>query len=115
MNNAARQRAIQAGSFAGAAEAYERGRPSYPREAIAWLVPPCARCVLDLGAGTGKLTRQLVEHRRGQSRLEVLAVEPSQCDPPTCLVSRALGRFRRADTGMIGRRSTSTPRMDLRV
>ncbi len=63
----------RASSFGSAAGAYQRGRPSYPAEAIDWLLPPRARRVLDLGAGTGKLTRQLRE--RG---LEVIAVEPSQ-------------------------------------
>ncbi len=58
-------------SFGGAADAYERGRPGYPQEALDWLLPPTARRVLDLGAGTGKLTRSLVE--RG---LDVVAVEP---------------------------------------
>src|ERR1022692_5320380 len=63
--------AAQAASFGAAAAVYERGRPSYPAEAIDWLLPPGARRVLDLGAGTGKLTRQLRD--RG---LEVIAVEP---------------------------------------
>jgi SAM-dependent methyltransferase len=67
----ARQRA-RASSFGSAAGAYQRGRPSYPAEAIDWLVPAGARRVLDLGAGTGKLTRLLAD--RG---LEVIAVEPS--------------------------------------
>jgi len=58
-------------SFGSAAAAYERGRPSYPPEAIDWLLPRGARQVLDLGAGTGKLTARLVE--RG---LEVVAVDP---------------------------------------
>jgi SAM-dependent methyltransferase len=58
-------------SFGSAAAAYERGRPSYPPEAIDWLLPRGARQVLDLGAGTGKLATRLVE--RG---LEVLAVDP---------------------------------------
>jgi SAM-dependent methyltransferase len=58
-------------SFGSAAAAYERGRPSYPPEAIDWLLPPTARHVLDLGAGTGKLTVRLVE--RG---LDVTAVDP---------------------------------------
>ena len=57
-------------SFGSAAAAYERGRPSYPPEAIDWLLPRGARQVLDLGAGTGKLTTRLVE--RG---LEVVAVD----------------------------------------
>ncbi|MDX6479665.1 MAG: hypothetical protein QOG85_175 [Gaiellaceae bacterium] len=62
-------------SFDSVAEQYERARPEYADEAVDWLVErlglgPGAR-VLDLAAGTGKLTRQLV--RRG---LDVVAVEP---------------------------------------
>jgi SAM-dependent methyltransferase len=68
----ARFRSEQAGSFGLAAETYERGRPGYPEEAVAWLIPAGARRVLDLGAGTGQLTRQLAA--RG---LDVVAVEPS--------------------------------------
>lgn len=61
----ARQRAEQqfrrqARSFGPVAAAYDRGRPSYPREAAEWLVGGQARTVLELGAGTGKLTEQLV-------------------------------------------------------
>jgi SAM-dependent methyltransferase len=58
-------------SFGEEAAAYERGRPSYPPEAIDWLLPQGVRDVLDLGAGTGKLTTRLVE--RG---LSVVAVDP---------------------------------------
>ncbi|MDY6869917.1 MAG: class I SAM-dependent methyltransferase [Actinomycetota bacterium] len=58
-------------SFGEQAAAYERGRPSYPPEAIDWLLPRGAHTVLDLGAGTGKLTTRLVE--RG---LDVIAVDP---------------------------------------
>ena len=62
-------------SFGAQAAAYERGRPSYPPEAIDWLLAPAAgwtaHDVLDLGAGTGKLTTRLVE--RG---LNVIAVDP---------------------------------------
>ncbi|MGW9181616.1 class I SAM-dependent methyltransferase, partial [Agromyces sp. NPDC055658] len=47
------------------------GRPSYPPETIDWLLPEGAQDVLDLGAGTGKLTTRLVE--RG---LDVIAVDP---------------------------------------
>lgn len=50
----------QARSFGSVADAYERGRPSFPREAAAWLVGQEAATVLELGAGTGKLTRELV-------------------------------------------------------
>ena len=68
----AHERAVQAGSFGAAADAYERGRPPYPQEAVDWLLQDTGCRVLDLGAGTGKLTRQLTA--RG---LRVTAVEPS--------------------------------------
>ena len=47
-------------SFGGVAEAYDRGRPTYPREAAVWLTSDQPLTVLELGAGTGKLTEQLV-------------------------------------------------------
>jgi SAM-dependent methyltransferase len=65
-------RAAHANSFGPAAETYERGRPSYPDAALDWLLPAGKPRVVDLGAGTGKLTRQI--HDRG---LKVTAVEPS--------------------------------------
>jgi ubiquinone/menaquinone biosynthesis C-methylase UbiE len=59
--------------FARSAEAYERGRPGYPPEAILYLLGrlPHGATVLDLAAGTGKLTRPLLAHG-----LRVVAVEP---------------------------------------
>lgn len=62
-----------AGSFGTAADIYERGRPGYPADALDWLLPAGRPRVVDLGAGTGKLTRQLRD--RG---LAVTAVEPSE-------------------------------------
>jgi SAM-dependent methyltransferase len=59
--------------FARSAAAYERGRPGYPEPAVGHVVaqlPPRA-VVLDLAAGTGKLTRPLLE-----AGLRVIAVEP---------------------------------------
>ena len=61
-----------ASSFGAAAGAYERGRPPYPEKALDWLLPAGSPRVLDLGAGTGKLTRQVRD--RG---LDVVAVDPS--------------------------------------
>jgi SAM-dependent methyltransferase len=58
-------------AFADVAGAYERGRPGYPDEAVSWLVGDDPRDVVDLGAGTGKLTRALVAHGH-----RVVAVEP---------------------------------------
>ncbi len=65
--------AAHARAFDRAAEVYEASRPSYPPAAVDWLVPPDAQQVLDLGAGTGKLTRLLVD--RG---FDVTAVDPSR-------------------------------------
>jgi ubiquinone/menaquinone biosynthesis C-methylase UbiE len=48
-------------SFGGVAQAYDRGRPSYPSEAVQWLIGEHPATVLELGAGTGKLTRVLVD------------------------------------------------------
>ena len=58
-------------SFDGAAEEYERTRPDYPPRLLDVLPLPADADVLDLGAGTGKLTRVLVERYR-----RVIAVEP---------------------------------------
>lgn len=62
----------QANSFGAAASTYERARPSYPDEAVDWLLPAGSPRVVDLGAGTGKLTHLIAA--RG---LEVTAVDPS--------------------------------------
>ncbi len=61
-----------ANSFGRAVDAYESARPGYPAEAVEWLVPADAIRIVDLGAGTGKFTRLLVDDHR-----EVIAVEPS--------------------------------------
>jgi SAM-dependent methyltransferase len=65
-------KAARAASFGGAASHYERYRPGPPVQAVDWALPelPVGR-VVDLGAGTGALTRLLV----GRAD-EVVAVEP---------------------------------------
>ena len=64
------------GDFTLQAEAYGKSRPGYPRQLIDALVGDASvkagDAVVDLGAGTGILTRQLVE--RG---FRVAAVEPN--------------------------------------
>ncbi|MEU3407107.1 class I SAM-dependent methyltransferase [Streptomyces sp. NPDC006670] len=66
------ERAVHASSFGTAAAAYAEHRPDYARAAVAWALQaaPGPR-VLDLGAGTGKLTGTLLA-----SGAEVVAVEP---------------------------------------
>jgi SAM-dependent methyltransferase len=65
--------ARRAGSFGSEAEAYELGRPGYPREAIEFCIGNGPVRVLDLGAGTGKLAAALLALGH-----EVVAVEPSE-------------------------------------
>ena len=48
-------------SYGSVAEAYHRGRPGYPVEAVRWMLGDEPRIVLELGAGTGKLTSVMVE------------------------------------------------------
>lgn len=59
------------------ADAYERGRPAYPQEVIASLAAELrierGDRVLDLAAGTGKLTKALLDFG-----LDVVAVEPQE-------------------------------------
>lgn len=57
------------------ADAYDRGRPGYPAEAIAFVIETLrissGATVVDLAAGTGKLTRELVP-----TGAELIAIEP---------------------------------------
>lgn len=78
-NPAFEQRRTSFGTRVDAA-GYDAVRPGYPAEAAHWLVgePDRPLRVLDLGAGTGKLTRRLVQQGH-----DVVAVDPS----PTMLAT----------------------------
>jgi SAM-dependent methyltransferase len=58
-------------SFGDVATTYERFRPGPPLELIEWMIPLGAATVLDLGAGTGAMTKHLVTNVA-----MVIAVEP---------------------------------------
>jgi SAM-dependent methyltransferase len=70
MNRASADRAL---SFGTVSEDYDRFRPGPPSEVLDWLLPTKACAAVDVGAGTGALTRLLV--RRVQ---QITAVEPDQ-------------------------------------
>jgi SAM-dependent methyltransferase len=70
------ERTQRGSSFGAVAEAYALHRPDYAEAAVRWALAPVARAgpaprVLDLGAGTGKLTATLVS-----LGADVIAVEP---------------------------------------
>lgn len=84
------QLARRASSFGTAAARYAAHRPDYPADGIRWILAlaperddrPEPLTVLDLGAGTGKLTRQLAGLTGGSGRvggpMNVVAVEPDE-------------------------------------
>ncbi|MGW6398065.1 class I SAM-dependent methyltransferase [Streptomyces sp. NPDC055134] len=66
------ERLLHSSSFGAAAPAYAEHRPDYAQAAVRWALEPASGLrVLDLGAGTGKLTAALVV-----LGAEVIAVEP---------------------------------------
>src|SRR6478735_3489575 len=76
----------RATSFGGWADEYDVWRPTYPRVAVEWLVPPGGARVVEVGAGTGKLTDRLLEHG-----VELEVVEPDE---------RMLGIIRQRHPGL---------------
>lgn len=104
--------AVQVRGVPGAVDAYEKvlaayetGRPAYPSEAVRWLMEETAlgpgTRVLDLAAGTGKLTRLLMS-----SGAEVLAVEP---------VEGFRGHLRRLGIETMDRTAEHIPLLDASV
>ena len=61
-------------NFTGKAEAYAKGRPGYPKEAIERILGVASSDTVfaDIGAGTGKFTVKLAEHG-----FSMYAVEPN--------------------------------------
>jgi SAM-dependent methyltransferase len=84
--------------FGPAAEAYKAFRPDYPPELFAKILavvrPGCGRRAVDLGAGTGRSTRALLEHFA-----EIIAVEPDplMADKIRETAPRAVVRIARAE------------------
>jgi len=76
-------------SFGAIAEDYDRLRPWPPEAAVDWLVPDGCQVAVDLGAGTGLLTRALA-----RKVPQVVAVEP---DPRMAAVLQARSADARLD------------------
>jgi len=68
-------RSVARAGFGAAAQTYGRGRPDYPDEIVGWLRQSLemgpGKTAIDLGAGTGKFTKVLI-----QTQATVIAVEP---------------------------------------
>lgn len=67
------ERLRRAQSFQSGAERFDRFRPNYPSEAVDLMVPEGTQRILELGAGTGLLTQDLVKRVP-----EVVVVDPSE-------------------------------------
>ncbi len=84
-------------SFGTVAEEYDRLRTGPPPEALDWLVPRGANDLLEIGAGTGTLTRLLVDRVA-----HITALEPDQR-------MRALLATRCAEVDVVGGRAEELP------
>jgi SAM-dependent methyltransferase len=89
------ERAERARSFGAIAQHYDRYRPGPPRGAVEWLLPDPVTTAVDIGAGTGALTRLLIERAD-----HVYAVEPDtrMAEVLQARVPEAEVRFGRAES-----------------
>jgi SAM-dependent methyltransferase len=81
-----------AGSFGSAADAYERGRPRYEDHVIALVGEIAGPRIVDVGAGTGRMSGPLA-----QAGYDVVAVEP--LDEMRAILAGHVG----ADRALVGR------------
>lgn len=99
--------AVAAAGYGRAAETYARARPGYPPQLVPWLLTQLGtRDLLEIGAGTGKLTRLLIsagarvtavepvaamrEHLAGLATVEVLAARAEELPLPDASVAAAI-------------------------
>ena len=82
----------RATSFGAWADEYDDWRPTYPDAAVDWLVPPDGARVVEVGAGTGKLTDRLSERD-----LDLDVVEPDR--RMLAIISQRHPRLRTHETG----------------
>ncbi len=89
------------GRFSGAAGGYARYRPGYPSALVDWVIEEAGvereHPVLDLGCGTGILTRMLAE--RG---LEVVGIDPNEDMLAEARVAGGTMEYRRGDAESTG-------------
>ena len=69
----AKVKAERSRSFGAVASDYDRYRPTPPSAAVDWLLPEHRGRVVDLGAGTGRLTQVLLDRAD-----EVVAIDPDE-------------------------------------
>jgi SAM-dependent methyltransferase len=80
----------RAASFGGVAGDYARSRPGYPDAAVRWMTEGGPGAVLDVAAGTGKLTLQLRDYASYVAALELavpMLQELQALDPSIAAVS----------------------------
>jgi SAM-dependent methyltransferase len=88
---------VAAKGFSEGADAYERGRPDYPTEAIDWLADRLnlrsGAAVVDLAAGTGKLSSALRTAGADVTAVEPVARMRTLIEPPIRVVDGTAERI----------------------